>query len=148
MFIPTDALLQAMMVNELDATPGAGALTGLDIQLFTNSPVLNRTTVLADLTTPAYAGYANLVGVVFGALHRRDDGGWCVDSPLTTWDMNDNVLPTTIMGYGIFLPAGTVLYGAEYLPAPVTLTTTLDLLNLITQFCLGGTDWGQCTVIP
>ena len=147
---PTDLLLKQIMTNENLHAAGAfnGVFDLMDLRLFVNNPVLSKTSVLADLTAPTFAGYADKANIVLGALHQRPDKGWAYDTPLESFQMADNLLPTVIMGYGCFPHGTTDLWFAEYLPAPVALVTTADMLNLVAQFCLGGLDWGQCTVIP
>lgn len=148
--VPTDALLHQIMDNEILHAGAAfnGVFDLLSMQLFTNAPILSRTSVLADLTAPTYAGYANKTGIAIGAVHQRYDKGWCVDTPLESFVMGDGLLPTTVMGYGCFLAGANTLYWGEYFPEPVSLVFVTDTLAFVAQFCLGGANYGQCTMVP
>lgn len=146
--IPTNAFLQKIMQNENlhDEDAFNGATDLLSLGLFTNEPSITRNSVYADFTKPTYTGYADITGVVWGSLYQRSDGGFARQTPLQTFQMGDADEPTTLFGYFVWLPSGTVLYMAEMFPTPVQLVSVLDALVFASQFVLGGSDWGTALI--
>ena len=124
-----------------------GWLDLLKLLLFTNDITPTKTTLYADLVKPTYTGYADLTGLVAGAVFQRTDKGWAVQFGAKQFQMGDAALPTTLMGYGIYSTSGTVLYWAERFPNPVPLVTTADACIFDPQFCLGGDDNGEVTML-
>jgi hypothetical protein len=93
----------------------------VQIGLFTGTPLLNRFTVLADLTEPTFPGYARV--------NALGSGGPYID-PLTSSAMQD-CLPAVfiasaapvagqlITGYFLTDPTGLILWAVDVLPNPI-----------------------------
>lgn len=119
-----------------------GVWYGAKAILFTNDIVPTEVTVLADLDVPTYTGYASQT-VVWGTPYRRNEGGMAMTGPMKEFQMSDDVLPTTVYGYGIVNAAGDTLLATELCPGgPIQLTDTLSAINFAPEIAQGGPDFG------
>jgi len=147
MLVTTELMDTDAVVVATQAAAGvAGPLNASKMILFTNSPGLNKNTVVADLTQPTYAGYAAAALTWSGAI-RNAMNRISTRTGLVPWVMGDNLTPTTVNGYGITDSAGTHLLAAEYLPTPVGLVDTLSFLGIVSEWISDNASPGQCTVV-
>jgi len=147
MLVTTELLDTDSVVVATQAAAGvAGPLHGSKMVLFTNTPTLNKMTVLADLTQPTYAGYAEQT-MTWSATRRNALNQICTQATLVSWTMSDDLTPTTVLGYGITDSAGTALLAAEMFPSPVALVDTLSALGVISEWVAANAAPGQCTVV-
>lgn len=114
----------------------AGAtLLGADLKvgLFTNTPPIGKTLVIADLTEPTYAGYARQV-VVMGAPFRDALRGIASLSAGLHWAMGDALVPTIVTGIFYTYGAGPALLGVEMLDPPIPLVDVLSQFTSILEY--------------
>lgn len=128
-----------------------GPLYGSKVLLFTD-PALTPgpDTVLADLTEPAYTGYAR-VALTWGAPHVEDGPTYEVSTGLSEFAPTDNLgTPAVVYGYGVVdstASPNTLLLFAELFPAPISLATTDDYLGIVNQFRIGGAEYGTAVLV-
>jgi hypothetical protein len=133
------------------ATALATSLATAKLGLWTNTPTLSSSTLLADLTEPTFTGYAQ-VSLTTGA--RRSDAAGDQIIPMGTATFQPTATPTPAQTVkGVMLVAGTpsaVLWMAEYLDNPYTFAATTDALDIIYDvYVRAGTNWGGiCTTCP
>jgi hypothetical protein len=124
----------------------AGPLNASKMILFTNTPGLNKSSVLADLTQPTYTGYA-AQALTWSVPIRNAMNRIATHTGLLSWVMGDALTPTTVNGYGITDTAGTHLLAAEYFPTPVGLVDTLSFLGVVSEWISDNASPGQCSVV-
>jgi hypothetical protein len=145
--ITQDALDLAAVTDVTQAVSGvAGVLHGTKMMLFTNTPALNKGTLLAALTPANYTGYAPQA-LTWSAPSRNENQYMSTRTGLMSWEPTDGVTPNTITGYGITDSAGAVLLAAEMLPAPVPLTDAFSFLGIVSEYTPASLNAGQCTVV-
>lgn len=147
MLVSTQLLDTDIVTVATQAAAGvAGPLNASKMVLFINSPGLNKATVLADLTQPTYTGYA-ASALTWSTPIRNGQNRIATHTGLIPWVMGDDLLPTTVNGYGITDSAGTALLAAEYFPSPVGLVDTLSFLGVVSEWISDNASPGQCSVV-
>ncbi len=124
---PTTAVLDVLA----DAFEAA-ATTDLKMGLFTGDPTLTFATVLANLTPPAFTGYAQ-VAMTIGARRGNANGDIIIPLGMASFQPTAPVSPTeTVTGAFILLDdTPDVLYFAEMLDTPWVVVDEGSALDVI-----------------
>lgn len=107
-----DAAMAAGLIYDSTVTFN-GILKTSKAGLILNDFTPTKTTVLADITQPTYAGYATILAAFTGP-SRDATGKLGVDSALITFQMDDDVIPTQPLGWFLVNTAGTGLLMMEF----------------------------------
>jgi hypothetical protein len=144
--VPTDYFFKKCILNVTIGTPGVAVLFGAKLGLFTNTPPLSQTTVLADLTEPTFAGYAQQA-VGWSAAFQQPDFSWATQGGLYTFQATNDLTPTVVTGCFLVDGGGTQLIMAEMFDTPVNLPTSAQACLVSPQVAAGNSGWGSNTVI-
>lgn len=121
------------------------ALSGAEIGLFTNTPLISPFAVLADFDPPAWTGYLAGALTFTGVGTELEDGSFRGLAEPIDFVVADPGPWGTVNGYYIFnttLTPDEWLFAA-YFDAPFTWTDTFQVLSLRWEFKLSTVaDWG------
>lgn len=117
--------------------PPAGPLNGAKVRLFKNDISPGPDTVLANLVTADYGGYADSPAVVWSAGDTDFDDRAVLVGASQNFAPTDSVTPNTIYGYCIMDSTSTNLLFAERFPNSVDLTSPADILVIVPMFRAG-----------
>ncbi len=141
--ILTDVVL-ASITAALASDSGLGSLAGSArlIRLFMNNIIPTRQTVVGDLTTPTFTGYADkAMGIALGREGTDPLSGKneVIAVPALgglVWAPSDAVnLPQTIYGWAMVDSTGAFLIGAERFPNPIILSGAGQLVSVDKVAC-------------
>jgi len=113
------------LLKRFMATPPAFSMAGVKMGLFTNNISPGPDTVLADLTEPTYASYAQAAATLPAGAFSDEDGKVFIDYGDLTWSLTTGDTPVTIIGAFIVDGTGQLLMAGK-LDNPVTLTNPGD----------------------
>lgn len=127
---------QAAWVKQLGLLKTA-YLDGGKLGLFTNTPSITPTTVLADLTEATFDGYARVTLTTWGAAFLDPNGNYADSvAPTGTFTLTGTTVLETITGVFV-LDKDNVYMGAELLPTPIPLTSTGQQIVVVAQKVFG-----------
>ncbi len=112
--------LVASAVNGHSTVGVDGPLYHAQCMLFVNEPVINKATVLADLTEPVYSGYGNTTPTFTGPV-RDGELKTALQSDLQIFQLDPGDDEENINGYALLDSAGTHLLAVERFDTPVGL---------------------------
>jgi hypothetical protein len=133
---------------KLTSAIAAATVLGADMKagLFTNTPVIGKDMVIADLTEPTYASYVRQL-VVMGAAVRDPVTGIASVAASLNWQETGAVTPVVITGVFYTYGAGPLLLGVELFPTPIALNDLLDAFTTVLEFIESNQNPGGTTVI-
>lgn len=145
------AVPQIALLDSISTSLSGGPLSTAKVILFTNSPTLSEGSLYSDLVAPTYSGYTD-PSATFSETSEDADGNLVLQSNLLFFQASGSSgLPTTIYGYALYNHAvsGFPLLMAEFLPAPVVLSSTLSSLSLVIQVVVqNAPNYGGVIVVP
>jgi hypothetical protein len=144
--VMTDYFFAQAIGNLKAAVAALGVLNGAKLGLFTNTPPLGQTTVIADLTEPTFAGYAQQA-VTWSGAFQQPDFSWATQGGLYTFQSTNDLTPTVVTGCFVVDGGGTHLLFAELFATPVNLPTSAQACLVSPQVAAGNNGWGSNTVI-
>lgn len=128
----------ALQLAMLEAAIGVGGqLEDAKLKLFTNSPILNRSTVVGDLTEADFSGYTDIDPYNFTSVFIDTDSVVKAIGPSAAFELTATTVTNTVTGWYITNTAGTGLLLASYLPEPISLTSVGQGLLVLPAF-----PWG------
>lgn len=124
-----------------------GVLYQARMILFTNNITPGKQTALSALTQPTYAGYVSQQ-ISWNPPSRDVLLGVGAQAQTLIWQMQNANTPTTVYGYGIVDPSGTILYGAElFAGGPLGLSDALSFIEVNAEWIANNPNAGQATVV-
>lgn len=126
----TRALALDLLTQDVAAAPDPTVLVGAKMGVFINEPELTLDTVLADLTQPAFTGYALSAAITWGTPGFEEAGPRAVVlGDLKTFRATAAPDPgVTVRGWFVVDAAGTGLLAAAMLDVPVPILADEDLV--------------------
>ena len=131
MLVLTNAWIQKVINNEVDATPAKGLLDAMTVKLFKSNAAITKDTKLADLTECDFDGYAASAAIVWNAAGTNTSGKADVMGDMKYFAYSgDGSVPNMVYGYGLVDSDG-VLAGAEMWDAPRTMGADGDQFGIV-----------------
>lgn len=133
---------------QLAASIASAVLLGADLHagIYTNTPVITKQNVVADLTEPTYAGYVRQL-VVMGPVIRDPVNGISALAAGLVWQEGGAITPVTINGVFYTYGAGNLLLGIDPFPTPQNLVDGLSAFTTILQYIQSSQNQGFTTVL-
>jgi len=105
-------------------------LDGAKVRLFMNDVTPDMDTVLGDLTTATYTGYADSADLVWGVPYVNSLGAVEMAAGSVEFSPSDDAAPCTIYGYAI-LDEAAGLFAAERIEPPFPMVAADDNLIIV-----------------
>jgi hypothetical protein len=144
MITSTEVFDEAALAALIAAAPILG--NTLKAGLFTNIPVISKTTVLGDLTEATYPGYARQL-VVMGPVYRDPANGIASNSNLLNWQQVGVPVATIIRGIFYIDGAGPSLAFVEAFPTPIALNDVVDAFQTVLEYIQSSQFQGFNTIL-
>jgi hypothetical protein len=148
-----DAVLAKFLQSAIDimgAAGAGGALNPAYAGLLTQWKGFSGGITAADVTEPAYNGYARHA-LIWGAVGTDSTGRPSVSSGSVAFAPTDNLSSVGVQGIAIYDAAtGGNLLGVALLPQKFTFHQVADVLNVVITVSLtsaSGVDYGSATAI-
>lgn len=149
MIVVTNSLLYNTTTAVTEAMPSSsGFLVNAKLILYTNAIGLARNTTVDQLEQPTYTGYEPQT-ITWTSGQSENDGSYSLVGNLIKFQMDDEDVPTTAVGYGITNSSGTDLFLAEEFDEEQLLVTVDDAVSLVPKVCIGipDTDFGSAVLV-
>jgi hypothetical protein len=132
----------------LAACIAAATVLGADLKagLFTNTPVLSKTNLVADFVEPVWATYVRQAVVMAGPFRDPALGIASLSASLI-WQQTGTPTPCVIKGIFYTYGAGPLVMGAEIFATPIPLNDILDAFTSILEFVQSNSNPGFTTVV-
>lgn len=123
--------------GEIPMLDAVTAALGLKLRLYKNNYTPSQSTVIGDFSgnEANFSGYAAATPAM-GASSTISHKATSVDAATRTFTHNGGGTANTIYGYYVTDAGATIVYWAERLPAPVTMGSNGDTINVTLQLTL------------
>jgi len=115
----------------------AGPYGGCKMMLFKNDILPNKQTVLDDLITCDFDGYADSAALVWGQSHYDISGNAVATAPLVTFTSTGMTKPNTVYGWALKDGGGATLLRTRRFDEPVAMTELNQVMQVLPLINLG-----------